>query len=93
MLWLPVALDFEIEGPGEDHLPGLGAFAGQFEVAVDQCLADIAAMRPGEREQPVAAGFGEPFAANFRPVAPTFDQIGSGQQFAKLPVAGLIAHQ
>ena len=93
LLRLPVALHFEIEGAGENGFPGPGALAGQIEIAVDQRLADIAEVRAGQREQAVAADFAEPFAADFRPVAATFDEVGTGQQFAQLPVAVPVAHQ
>ena len=50
-------------------------------------------MRAGQRDEAVATDFAEPFATNFGAVAPPFDQVGAGQQFAQLLVAGPVARQ
>ena len=93
LLRLPVALHLKIKGAGENGFPGLGPLAGQFKITVDQGFADIAEMRTGQGDQATAAEFGKPFSADFSPVAPPFDQIGLGQQFAQLLIAGPVAHQ
>ena len=50
-------------------------------------------MPTGQRDQPIATQFGKPLAANFRPVAPAFNQISPGQQFAQLLVTLPVTHE
>ena len=93
LLRLTVALHLKIEGTGENRLPGFGALTRLIKIAVDQGLADIAQMRPGERNQPIAAEFAEPFATNLGALAAAFGQIGFGQQLAQLLVTSPVACQ
>jgi len=93
LLRLAIALHFEVEGTGENRLPGLGPFAGQIEIAVQQGLADIAEMRARQGNQAIAAELGKPLATNFGPVTSAFDQIGLGQQFAQLLVTDPVTYQ
>ena len=93
LLWLTVALHFEIEGAGEDTFPGLGPLTGQFKITGDQRLADITEMRSGQCDQTVAAEFIKPLTLDFSPITPTIDQVSPGQQLAQLLITGTIPHQ
>ncbi|OQA30784.1 MAG: hypothetical protein BWY57_02651 [Betaproteobacteria bacterium ADurb.Bin341] len=82
LLRLTVALHFQIIGAWKEFGPGFGAFLRQFPVAGRQRFADIALPCAGKCNQAVTADIAEPFAAEFRLVAPIRHQISQRQQFA-----------
>ncbi|TLD43786.1 MAG: hypothetical protein FAZ92_03883 [Accumulibacter sp.] len=91
LLRQPRALDFEVEGVGEQLAPMPRAFGSLVAVALQEGLSNVAASGTRERDEPVDADFAQHQAADLRPAADAWRQIGARQQLAKLQVAALRA--
>jgi len=87
LLRLSIALHFQIERSGEGLFPARCAVRGQFLIALQERLANIAGGGARQRDQAVDADFLEHPAGDFRAPAYARREVGTRQQFAELQVA------